>query len=108
MGLARSSIGSRWHVLTALLGCGLVAGCGEGSPNENESQDRVIWELRSDAERVVPEVSEANAAAAGEQAFAFEVLRLLRADQNLAFSPHSVSTALAMLAGAAEGATLTE
>ena len=108
MGLAPSSTQIRWHALTALLGCGLVAGCGEGSPNENDNQERVIWELKSDAERVVPEVGEATAAAAGEQAFAFDVLRLLSADQNLAFSPHSVSTALAMLAGAAEGETLNE
>jgi serpin B len=86
---------------------GLLSGCGGGKQGD-ESGSGIISELRSDAERITPDVTEATAAARGEQQFAARFLHALDAESNLAFSPHSLSTAFAMLTDAAEGKTLEE
>lgn len=65
-------------------------------------------ELRSSKARVMPDASEAARATASEQAFAFSFLHALPGDENLTFSPHSLSTAFAMLSDAADGETLQE
>jgi serpin B len=94
--------------VAAVAGLGLLAGgCSGGNPGD-ESGAGVISELRSDAERVTPDMTEATAAAHGEQQFAVSFLHALDAESNVAFSPHSLSTAFAMLTDAAEGETLAE
>jgi len=51
-------------------------------------------------------LSHRDTAAEGNAAFAFDLYRALKAsDGNLFFSPHSISTALAMTYGGARGAT---
>jgi serpin B len=92
--------------VTALLGLAMLAlGC---SGEDTRSEGAVISELRSAVPRAAPEASEAARASQSEQAFAASLLQALDADQNLAFSPHSLSTAFAMLTDAAEGETLAE
>lgn len=80
----------------------LVAACGtSGGPN--------LAEARSDKERVTaPDVSEAQLTelAAGNTAFALDLYQAIRAtDDNLFFSPHSISIALAMTYAGARGET---
>jgi serpin B len=97
--------------MLALLGAGLVStGCGGGDTNGSHEADAgdVTTELRSTASRIEPDVSEATRASQAEQAFAVSFLHELSADSNLTFSPHSLSTAFAMLTDAAEGKTLDE
>lgn len=95
----------------AICGLGLLSsGC---SGNEADSPGEppgsgVVSELRSEAVRVTPNVSEAKTAAEGEQDFGVAFLHALDASENMAFSPHSLSTAFAMLTDAAEGQTLAE
>jgi serpin B len=67
-----------------------------------------VSELRSSKARVMPAASEAGRATSSEQAFAFSFLHALPGDENLTFSPHSLSTAFAMLSDAADGETLQE
>jgi serpin B len=67
-----------------------------------------VSELRSSKARVMPAASEAARATSSEQAFAFNFLHALPGDENLTFSPHSLSTAFAMLSDAADGETLQE
>jgi serpin B len=94
--------------VTALLGLGLLSvGC-SGQPTNGESSDSVISELRSVLPRTTADASEATRASQSEQAFAMSFLQALDADSNLAFSPHSLSTAFAMLTDAASGETLQE
>ncbi len=94
--------------LTALVGVALLAlGCA-GESNQGEDSDGVVSELRSVLPRDTPDASEAARASQSEQEFAASLLQVLDADANLAFSPHSLSTAFAMLTSAAEGQTLTE
>lgn len=76
---------------------GAMAGDGGGLP-----------ELRSTKARVMPDASEAARATSSEQAFAFSFLHALPGDENLTFSPHSLSAAFAMLSDAADGETLQE
>lgn len=98
-------LGSLW----ALLGLGLLSsGCSGGDKGDDRPAGGVISELRSDAARVTPDGAEAALAAQAEQQFAVSFLQALDADQNTAFSPHSLSTAFAMLTDAAEGQTLEE
>ena len=93
----------------ALLGLGLLSsGCSGGDNGDDGPAGGVLSELRSDAARVTPDGAEAALAAQGEQQFAVSFLHALDADQNTAFSPHSLSTAFAMLTDAAEGETLEE
>lgn len=100
--------------MTALLGVGLLSlGCsGEANepnqPDNGETSDGVTSELRSVLPRAKPKASEATRASLSEQAFAVSFLQTLEADSNLVFSPHSLSTAFAMLTDAAEGQTLAE
>ena len=95
----------------ALLGVGLLsAGC-SGSEDDHGSEGEaggVIAELRSTAPRVTADVSEATRASLAEQAFGVSFLHELDAHSNVTFSPHSLSTAFAMLTDAAEGTTLDE
>lgn len=56
----------------------------------------------------MPAASSAAPASKGEQAFAFSFLHALPVDENVTFSPHSMSAALAMLSDAAAGETLQE
>jgi serpin B len=94
--------------VAAVAGLGLLSGgCSDGDKGD-ESAAGIISELRSDAERVTPDVTEATAAAQAEQQFAVSFLHALDAESNVAFSPHSLSTAFAMLTDAAEGKTLAE
>jgi serpin B len=103
--------------MAALLGVGLLSlGCsGEANepnhpnqPNNGETSDGVTSELRSVLPRAKPKASESTRASLSEQAFAVSFLQTLEADSNLVFSPHSLSTAFAMLTDAAEGQTLEE
>jgi serpin B len=97
--------GRRGWGLGALAGMGLLCGGCSGEPEEPQG---VVTELRSDAPRVEPAASEAAQASLSEQAFAFDLLHTQAADSNLVFSPHSLSTAFAMLSDAASGQTLAE
>ncbi len=93
----------------ALLGAGfLSSGCSGGDKNGDPASSEVIAELRSDAPRVTPDVSESAQASKSEQEFAVSFLHALDADANVAFSPHSLSTAFAMATDATEGKTLDE
>ncbi|HYP89750.1 MAG TPA: serpin family protein [Polyangiaceae bacterium] len=74
----------------------------------NGGQSSVVAEVRSGELRVTPAPSEAAGAAKSEAAFAFKFLHALSADENVTFSPHSLSTAFAMLSDAAAGDTLQE
>jgi serpin B len=94
--------------IVALLGVGLLAGGCSGGAGDDPGVQGVVAELRSYAPRVTPEASEAARATEGERAFAFDLLHAQPADSNLAFSPHSLSTAFAMLSDAASGQTLAE
>lgn len=99
--------------MLALLGAGLVStGCSGGHTNTSHDGDGdgdgATAELRSTTPRVEPDVSEATRASQAEQAFAVSFLHELGADSNLTFSPHSLSTAFAMLTDAAQGKTLDE
>jgi len=94
-----------------MVGLGLLSGAcsgGDAKAADEPAGTGVVSELRSEAVRVTPEASEAKAAAQSEQAFAVSFLHALDADVNTAFSPHSLSTAFAMLTDAAEGQTLAE
>jgi len=90
----------------ALGGCGSSGG--EDKAPADPASGSAISELRSSASRVTPDVSEAAPAAEAEQAFAFGFLQQLADDENITFSPHSLSAAFAMLTDAADGKTLTE
>jgi serpin B len=92
----------------AVMGLGLLSGGCSGGGKGDDSAAGVVSELRSDEERVTPDVTEATAAAHGEQQFAVSFLHAMDAESNLAFSPHSLSTAFAMLTDAAGGKTLDE
>lgn len=95
----------------ALVGLGFLSVACSGSAADDQKQEPrggAVAELKSDVTRVTPEMTEASAAATNEQAFGFSFLQALDGDENLAFSPHSLSTAFAMLSGAAEGQTLSE
>ncbi|HYQ16434.1 MAG TPA: serpin family protein, partial [Polyangiaceae bacterium] len=99
-----------WYSLVGWVGASMLLGaCGCSSDKTSESPAAaVVSELRSPAARVVADVSEAAAAAQGEQAFAFSFLHALPGEKNVTFSPHSLSAAFAMLSDAAEGQTLAE
>ncbi len=95
----------------ALLGVSfLSAGCsgGESDKSSDPVAGGVVAELHSDAPRATPDVSEAAQASRSEQAFAVSFLHALGGDANVTFSPHSLSTAFAMLTDAAAGTTLDE
>lgn len=97
-------------VLAAL---GLLSGCSSGasevgSPGDPEAKAEVVSELKSNEARITPAVDEGMAAGHDEQTFAFAFLHALKADQNVAFSPHSLSSAFAMVTDAAQGQTLDE
>ena len=95
--------------VAALLGLGLLSvGCSGSEGGKEPAASGVISELRSEAVRVTPEAAEGKTAAESEQAFGVSFLHALDANENTAFSPHSLSTAFAMLTDAAEGQTLTE
>jgi serpin B len=97
-------------LMVSLLGVGALTGCsGNGSSdNGGDKPGGVISELRSSQPRVTADVAEAAPAAKGEQDFAFAFLHALDKSSNVAFSPHSLSTAFAMLTDAADGQTLQE
>lgn len=92
-----------------VLGLGLLSfACGSSEDGGVEEPKAVVKELRSQEARVVPNAAEATSASQGEQELAVGMLRALDADENLAFSPHSISTAFAMVTDAAAGKTLEE
>jgi serpin B len=93
-----------------IVGLGLVASACSSSGNGDDANKPagVVQELRSEAPRVTPDGAEAMSAGVSEQEFAFGFLHALEADSNLAFSPHSLSTAFAMATDAADGKTLAE
>lgn len=97
----RFGLGLAWGLGVAALGC-------SGSEMNDGDTSSVVKELRSQEARVVPDAGEAAAAAQAEQQLALSFLHALEADSNLAFSPHSLSTAFAMLTDAAAGQTLEE
>jgi serpin B len=100
----RQQVGSGWA-----LGLGLLSfACGSGEDAGSEETKAVVEELRSQEARVVPDAAEAATASQGEQELAVSMLHALDADENLAFSPHSISTAFAMVTDAAAGQTLEE
>jgi serpin B len=92
-----------------LTGLGLLSlGCGSAEDANGEETGGVVKELRSRETRVVPDAAEAAPASHGELALAVSMLHALEAHENLAFSPHSISTAFAMVTDAAAGKTLEE
>jgi len=93
-------------IVLALAGLGVLSGCGSGGSKLDAASS--VSELESDAPRVVPDPSEAAQASASEEDFGVDVLQALPGDSNLVFSPHSMSTAFAMLTGAAAGDTLAQ
>lgn len=97
----------RWRSFLGVVGLALAASACSGGEAEPDFS-HVVAELRSDEPRVVADTGEAQAASQSEQAFAFTFLHALGAEENLAFSPHSLSAAFAMLTDAAEGQTLAE
>jgi serpin B len=111
-GMTKRSRLSALRSSLALLGLGLLSGaCGRGDahkPSQNDDADGVVAELRSDLARVTPSEAESKQASDAEQNFAVSFLHALAADKNVTFSPHSLSTAFAMLADAAGGRTLSE
>jgi len=80
-----------------------AAGAG-GAP----SAATVVAELRSRVARETSKAQEAVPAAQAQQDFAFRFLQKLPGDENVAFSPHSLSVSFAMLTDAAAGETLAE
>jgi serpin B len=95
----------------ALVGLGLLSGGCSGNDRDKQGDVEaggVVAELRSAEPRVTPDVSESIAASKSEQEFAVSFLHALDADSNVTFSPHSLSTAFAMVTDAAEGQTLEE
>lgn len=88
----------------------LLAGCGSSTtdPSTDGPGGDVTYELRSAEARVAVAEGEATAAARAQQEFGFDFLHALPTDENLAFSPHSLSTAFAMVTDAATGKTLAE
>ncbi|HEX2869879.1 MAG TPA: serpin family protein [Polyangiaceae bacterium] len=106
----RGQFGLGW--VLAICGLGLLSGGCSGnegdSPNDEHAGSGVVSELRSNAPRVTPDATEGKTAAQGEQAFGVAFLHALDPNENTAFSPHSLSTAFAMLTDAAEGQTLAE
>lgn len=107
-------LGGGVSIVLGLLGFGVLNGCGTADaksdgPKGANAMSEPISEARSDVPRVVPDASEATRAAASEDEFGLDLLQLLAAeDSNLVFSPHSISTAFAMLTDAAAGETLAE
>jgi serpin B len=97
-------------LLVAFVGLGLLPGCSGNDDNGKKPEDTngVVAELKSDAARETPAAAEAMPAGQSEQQFAFSFLHALDGGQNLAFSPHSLSTAFAMVTDAASGQTLSE
>jgi serpin B len=96
-------LGPRFGVCCLAL---ILSACGGAGAEVSVDDTSVVSELRSAAERVVPGAAEAAGAARGEEDFAFSFLHALEADGNVAFSPHSISTAFAMATDAAAGQTL--
>lgn len=92
-----------WVLALGLLSCA----CGS-QDGESEETSRVVKELRSQEPRVVADAAEATAATTGEAQLAVGFLHALEANENLTFSPHSLSTAFAMVTDAAAGQTLGE
>jgi serpin B len=88
-------------------GAGGTAGASVAGDAGNAGASNVT-ELRSDEARVIPEGTDATPAGAREAEFGLDLLQVVDAHSNLAFSPHSLSTAFAMLSDAADGQTLTE
>src|SRR5688500_15071908 len=103
MAKLKQRVSSGW-----VLGLGLLSACGSSDDGARERTKAVVKELRSQEARVVPDAAEATTASQGEQELAVGMLHALDADENLAFSPHSISTAFAMLTDAAAGKTLAE
>ena len=97
-------------MLVGLAGLGILNGCGAGEskPDRVTAASAPITEVQSDAPRVVPDASEAVRAGSSEEAFGVDFLLALPGASNLAFSPHSISTAFAMVTDAATGETLTQ
>lgn len=92
----------------ALVGAVLSTGCAGGSESPEVAEGGVVTELRSEVARVIPDVGESARAARSQQEFAFEFLRTLAAEENVVFSPYSLSTAFAMTTDAAAGQTAGE
>ena len=97
---------ARRTALGTLLGLGLLSTACSGGGAAEDSTGDVVSELRSDMPRIMVDLSHAAGAGVSEQRFAVSFLQAQDAAQNLTFSPHSLSTAFAMLSGAAEGQTL--
>ncbi|HEX2875926.1 MAG TPA: serpin family protein [Polyangiaceae bacterium] len=89
---------------TPALGGGGAAVGGGGAATGSDA----VSDVRSSKARVMPAASEAARATSSEQAFALSFLHALPGNENLTFSPHSLSTAFAMLSCAADGETLQE
>jgi len=101
--------------LSLLWGCSSDTKDPQASANDADAQQEsqggqgnVVAELRSEQKRVTPALSEGESAGKSEAAFAFRFLHALGAEENVTFSPHSLSTAFAMLSDAAESDTLQE
>lgn len=92
------------HFAPVLIATSLTA-C--GSTPSQKTQPLPISEARSEAKRLAPDAS-ADAVrelARNNEAFALDLLRKTREDENFFYSPHSISIALAMTYAGAEGET---
>lgn len=109
-GMKLSTRAGRLGTLVGLGALGLVTGCGStGSKSgQGDTGALAVGELHSKLARVTADVSEASRAAASEKEFGVDLLAVQAGDSNLAFSPHSISTAFAMLTDAAAGDTLAQ
>ncbi|MEX0704772.1 MAG: serpin family protein [Planctomycetales bacterium] len=85
----------------------LVGGCGQSPAAQPDSAPRATRGLKK-AQSPVPE--DVKTLVQGNNRFAFDLYRKLRADQsgNLFYSPYSISTALAMTYAGADGETATQ
>jgi serpin B len=79
-----------------------------GCTTDDPGTSGVISELKSEAPRATPEHRAYVEASDDGRAFAFRFYAQLADDENLAFSPYSITTAAAMLSAGAGGSTLAQ
>lgn len=101
-----SSLCTRGALLSLLLA---AAGCSSDEPSGSAAAGQLLQELHGATARVTASSAQPNSAASDNWAFAWKFYGAeAHADQNLFFSPYSISTAFAMLVGGAAGSTQAE
>jgi serpin B len=107
-----------WTGVAVLFGVSalLLWGCGGGTvvgnPPSSGGGDSAapadVLEVKSEVPRASAETGADLAASADEQAFAWSFFARLAPSENLAFSPYSITAALAMTSAGAKGTTLSQ